>query len=72
VVLDAASIQTNIVVFGLAADAPPAGDLVARARERGVLINALNPSTIRLVTHLDAPLEACERAATLLLEILED
>ena len=72
VVLDAASIQTNIVVFGLGAEAPPAGDLVMRARERGVLINALNPRTIRLVTHLDAPYEACERAATLLLEILED
>ncbi len=70
--LDPASVQTNILVFGLKTPGANAKTLVARARERGVLINALDAQTIRIVTHLDAPIEKCEHAATILLQILED
>jgi threonine aldolase len=70
--LDLASVQTNIVVFHLpdavAIDAPA---LSARARERGVLVNAMGPRTVRAVTHLDVDRAQCERAADVLVELLE-
>jgi threonine aldolase len=69
--LDLATVQTNIVVFhldkSLAMDAPT---LSAKARERGVLVNAFGPRTVRAVTHLDVTRAQCERAATVLLELL--
>ncbi|HEY4647419.1 MAG TPA: GntG family PLP-dependent aldolase [Steroidobacteraceae bacterium] len=68
-VIDLATVQTNILVFGLAADAPDAPTVVSRAKERGVLIFAFGPRTIRAVTHLDVSREACERAADVLLEV---
>lgn len=71
ILLDLATVQTNILVFGLAADAPDAPTLVARARERGVLIFAFGPRTIRAVTHLDVSRAQCERAAEVLVEIAE-
>jgi threonine aldolase len=70
VVLDIETVQTNILVFGLTADAPDAPTVVARAKERGVLIFAFGPRTIRAVTHLDVSRKQCERAADVLLEIL--
>ena len=69
--LDLATVQTNIVVFHLPAavamDAPP---LSARARERGVLVNAFGPRTVRAVTHLDVSRAQCERAAGELVALL--
>jgi threonine aldolase len=71
IVLDPAAVRTNIVVFGLAGDAPDAHAVVARAQARGVLIFAFGPRTIRAVTHLDVSREQCERAAAILVEIVE-
>ena len=72
VVLDLATVQTNIVVFGLAGAAPDAPTLSARARERGVLVNAFGARKVRAVTHLDVSGEDCERAAQVLLELIEE
>ena len=72
VVLDLATVQTNIVVFGLAGAAPDAPTLSARARERGVLVNAFGARKVRAVTHLDVSGEDCERAAQVLLELVEE
>ena len=71
VVLDVATVQTNIIVFGLTAEAPDAPTIVARARERGVLVIAFGPRTIRAVTHLDVPREQCGQAADILVELVE-
>jgi threonine aldolase len=68
VVLDLASLETNIVVFGLAAGAPDAETVVARAAERGVRVMAFGPRTVRAVTHLDVRRADCERAAEALAE----
>lgn len=68
--IDLASVQTNILVFQLAADAPDAPTLVSRARERGLLVFAFGPRTIRAVTHLDVSREQCERAAKIFLNIV--
>jgi threonine aldolase len=70
IVLDEETVQTNIVVFGLAEDAPDASTVVTRARERGVLVFAFDARTVRAVTHLDVSPAACERAAEVLLEIV--
>jgi len=69
--LDMATVQTNIVVFHLPASIPlDAPALSALARERGVLVNAFGPRTVRAVTHLDVNLEQCERAADVLVALL--
>jgi threonine aldolase len=69
--LDPAQVQTNIIVFGLAPHAPDATTVVAQARSRGVLLMAFGVRTIRAVTHLDVTREQCERAAGILLEIVD-
>jgi threonine aldolase len=66
--LDLRTVQTNIIVFGLAASAADAPTVVARARERGVLVVAFGPRTMRVVTHLDVDAAACRRAAAVLVE----
>jgi threonine aldolase len=69
--LDASSVQTNILVFGVAPDAPDAATVVARARARGVLIIAFGQRTLRVVTHLDVDRAACEHAGRVLVEIID-
>jgi threonine aldolase len=69
--LDLATVQTNIVVFHLPVTLPiDAPTLAAQARERGVLVNAFGPRTVRAVTHLDVTQAQCERAAAVLVELL--
>lgn len=60
--VDPASVDTNIVVVDHA-DAPA---YVARAREAGVLVSAVGPRTVRLVTHLDVTRADAEKAAAIL------
>jgi threonine aldolase len=64
--LDLATVQTNIIVFHLAAGAPDAADFAARARERGLLVSIFGPRTIRAVTHLDVTRQQCESAAEII------
>jgi threonine aldolase len=69
--LDLATVQTNIVVFHLPVSLPiDAPTLSARARERGVLVNAFGPRTVRAVTHLDVDRAQCVRAAGVLAVLL--
>ncbi|HET7029000.1 MAG TPA: GntG family PLP-dependent aldolase [Candidatus Limnocylindrales bacterium] len=68
--LDLATVQTNIVVARLAAGAPDAASVVARALERGVRIVALGPRTIRAVTHLDVTRDQVAAAAQVLVAAL--
>ena len=71
VLLDLASVQTNIVVFQLPAGMTiDAQTLSEQARARGVLVNAFGPRTVRAVTHLDVSRLQCERAAAVLVELL--
>ncbi|MGZ6123870.1 MAG: threonine aldolase family protein [Myxococcales bacterium] len=51
--------ETNILL----ADVPNAPALVSAAKAEGVLINAVNATRIRAVTHLDFPLGEVEEAA---------
>ena len=68
--LDLATVQSNIIVFHLPPGLPDAAQVVARARERGVWLNAFAPRTLRAVTHLDVSRAQCEQAAGVLVELL--
>lgn len=71
IIVEMSSVQTNILVFNLASQAIDAPTLVDRAKERGLLVFAFGPRTIRLVTHLDVSSEECERAAEILLGVVD-
>jgi threonine aldolase len=64
--VDPSSVETNIVVV----QTPDAVRLVARCREEGVLIGALDARHARLVTHLDVDDEQVDRAAKVLVAAL--
>ena len=72
VILDLETVQTNIVFFDLTADAPDASTVVSRARERGLLLFAFGPRKLRVVTHLDVGVGACDRAADILVDVIEE
>ncbi|HEY9565740.1 MAG TPA: threonine aldolase family protein [Nocardioides sp.] len=61
-----ATAPTNIVV----ADVPDAVAIVAAAREEGVWVSAVGPTTVRAVTHLDVDAAAVRRAADVLARLL--
>src|SRR5262249_33634803 len=61
VVLDPASVETNIVMFELNG-ALDANQAVAALLARGIRMGAMGPRTIRAVTHLDVTLPQIERA----------
>ena len=71
IVLDLATVQTNIVIFRLDDGLPDAATIASRAREAGVLISALGPRIVRAVTHLDVSAEQCRDAADRLAAIIE-
>jgi len=70
IILDPARVETNIMVFHLAPEAPEAATVVARARERGVLVNAVGPRTLRVVTHRDVSRADCEQAGDRLAAVI--
>jgi threonine aldolase len=59
-----APVETNIVVATLEGRTAP--DVVAALRAAGVLANAMDAHTLRLVTHRDVSRVDCERAAAVL------
>jgi threonine aldolase len=64
--LDPQTVQSNIVIF--ATRNVLAAPVVALAKERGVLISAFGPKSIRLVTHHDVSAGDCEQAAKVIVE----
>lgn len=70
IIVDLATVRTNILVFRLSSGAPDAPTVVTRAREAGLLLFAFGPRTIRAVTHLDVSQEQCARAADIILDIV--
>jgi threonine aldolase len=65
---DPALTETNIVVV----DVPDAQALVTAAREQGVLVGAVGPTRMRMLTHLDVDRAAVEQAAKVLSQLLSD
>lgn len=61
--------MTNMIFFPMEEGYPSDDFFVAECKERGLLLNALSPRRIRLVTHLDVNKEDVERAAKIILEV---
>jgi threonine aldolase len=70
IVLDLATVQSNIVIFHMASGMPDAAAIVARAAAAGVLVSAFAARTVRAVTHLDVSREQSRRAADLLADAI--
>jgi threonine aldolase len=68
--LDAALVETNIVIFGLRGGVE-VGKVIHALAARGVRVGSVGSHSIRLVTHHDVDRDACERAATILVEEIE-
>lgn len=64
--LDAPVPDTNIVIFDVSPLGLGAAEFARRAGEQGVGVSVVNEREARLVTHLDASRETCERAAAVL------
>jgi threonine aldolase len=64
--VDPSTVDTNIVVV----DVPDAPAVVAAARDSDVLIGAVGPRTVRLVTHLDVSRDQTETAAAVLAKLV--
>jgi threonine aldolase len=64
------AVETNIVIFKLTGGRR-AQDLTARLKARGILMSAVGPETVRLVTHLDVNRGDCVAAAEAIHEELE-
>jgi threonine aldolase len=68
--IDLNAVETNIVIFKLTGGRS-ASDLTARLKARGILMTAVGPRSVRLVTHLDVDRKACVTAAEALSEEIE-
>ncbi len=65
--IDLDAVQTNIVIFSIKTDAAA---FVAELKQQGVIASAIGPNTIRFVTHYDVDRAACQRAATIVQQLL--
>ena len=68
--IDPQEVATNIVIFDVSASPLGAGEISKRLKERGVLLNAINPRQMRAVTHYDADRQAGVHALEMLAEAM--
>ncbi|MFP4148859.1 MAG: threonine aldolase family protein [Nitriliruptoraceae bacterium] len=68
--VDPATVETNIVY--VPTGRRPAAEVVAALAADGVLVGAMGPHLLRLVTHLDVDAASCRRAADLLIAHLPE
>jgi threonine aldolase len=60
--LDPKKVVTNIVIFDVAGTGMNTEDMLRRLKDQGVIGGAVNPSLLRLVTHMDVSRTDCEQA----------
>jgi threonine aldolase len=68
--VDPCGIETNIVIFNVGATALTTGDISARLKQRGVLINPVDDQLMRAVTHYDVDRKACELALATFADVI--
>jgi threonine aldolase len=69
IAVDPATIQTNIVIFGVSGTGLTAAEFSARLKAKGVLMNAVSETHLRAVTHYDVSREAAELAVRAIAEV---
>jgi threonine aldolase len=67
--IDLEAVETNIVIFKLR-NGGDATVFTAALKQKGVLVSAIGPHSVRFVTHYDVDRTACERAAAIVTEQL--
>jgi threonine aldolase len=67
--VDPSTVETNIVNVRLLE--AKAESVAQNGRRFGVLVNATGPDQLRVVTHLDVPLDRAEEAASRLASAIE-
>lgn len=72
IAVDAALVQTNIVIFDITGLGITTAEFSKRLKARGVLANGINASHMRMVTHVDVTRADCERVVGVLSEISEN
>src|SRR5215813_11210951 len=70
IVLNAAKVQTNIVIFDLKKTGRSSGDFLKTLAGRGVLAVPVDNDKVRMVTHLDVDRNGVEKAAAVVKEVL--
>lgn len=72
IILEPATVETNIIWFNLKADTLDAPSLAKAAQQRGVFLSASGQRSLRAVTHLNVNQDDCLTAAQILSEILNN
>jgi threonine aldolase len=67
--IDPKKVQTNILVFDVSSSGMTGQEISARLKERGVLANAVDPKTMRMVTHYDVDERGIEHALRVLRDV---
>jgi len=70
--VDPAGVETNIVPLDLTVTSLDSATLAAHCRAQGVLVSAVGPRRVRLVTHLDVDDEGITRALDVLRPVLAE
>jgi threonine aldolase len=65
-----AAVETNVVVFDVAATGVAPTDVSARLKQRGILMNPINERCVRAVTHYDVTRADCAQAVEAAAEVL--
>jgi threonine aldolase len=68
--IDLGTVQTNIVIFDIAGTGVTAAELSERLKARGVLMNGISATRMRLLTHYDASRADCEQALGIMREAM--
>ncbi len=68
--IDAAKVETNIVIFDIAGTGMSPREFSSELKARGVLANGVGANSIRMVTHRDVTREQCERAMDVVSEVV--
>ena len=69
--IDPRTVETNIVGLNLTGATQTASQFAAQAKEKGLLISALGPTFVRLVTHRDIDDSHVQNAAAILQDLLK-
>jgi threonine aldolase len=67
---DPSEAETNMVMVNVSASGNDAPSFVAAVKEKGVLCNAVAPTTVRLVTHHDVTIDQCRETVEVFRSLL--
>jgi len=70
--IDPGSVRTNIVIFDISGLGLTTAIFSQQLKSRGVLANGINPTHMRMVTHMDVSREDCEKAASRVAEVARE